>query len=151
MRALIITVLALVISLSATAQKSGADKIVGLWISKEKDLIVKCYKEDDKYYGIIVWYKKRSAGVTAAANNEYNGMPEEQWMNSFVMKDFVFDNDEWNDGNIYDIKKGKKYTAYIKLNRDNELHVTGYVCFRFLCQTMDFKRYTDNKLPAFVY
>lgn len=151
MRFLILITLPLLISLSATAQKFNGDKIIGLWMSHEKDLIVKCFKEDDKYFGTIVWYKKNQNNSTAAATIEYDGMPQEKWMNSFVMKDFIFDDDEWNDGNIYDVKSGKKYTAFVKLNNDNELHVTGYVCFRFLCQTMDFNRYTDSKLPLFGY
>ena len=149
MRFFILTTIALVINLSASAQKCNADKIIGMWISTDKDLIVKCYKHQDKYYGKIAWYKKNQPNNTSAINNDYNGMPEEKWMNSFVMKDFIFDEDEWNEGQIYDIRSGKKYTAFVKLNNENELRVTGYVCFRFLCQTLFFTRYTSHKLPEF--
>ena len=148
MRLLILITLAIGINLSATAQSCNADKIIGLWMSADKDLIVKCYKEEDKYFGTIVWYKKYQGNYVAVATNN-NALPQEKWMNSFVMKNFVFDEDEWNDGNIYDVKTGKKYTAFVKLRNENELHVTGYMYFRFLCQTMNFNRYTDNKLPSF--
>ena len=138
----------MVIRLSVTAQNCNADKIIGLWVSSEKDLIVKCFKEENKYFGTIVWYKKHPDNPVTTVNN--NALPQEKWMNSFVMKDFVFDDDEWNDGYIYDVKSGKKYTAYVKLKNENELNVSGYMCFRFLCQHMNFSRYRQNKLPAFL-
>ena len=52
------------------------------------------------------------------------------------MKDFVFDKNEWNSGEINDLYKNKNYRAFVKLNKKNQLEVTGYILFRWLSQTL---------------
>ena len=53
-----------------------------------------------------------------------------------LMKDFAFDKNEWNSGEINDLHKGKNYRAFMKLNKKNQLEVTGYILFRWLSQTL---------------
>lgn len=127
----------------AGAPPSEADRIIGMWISPLKDCIISCFKENDKYYGKVIWFK-RYHGHSPVEPNSVN---EETWLNSFVMKDFIFDEDEWNEGEIFDLKSGKRYSAYITLVNENQLHVTGYILFRFLRTSTDFTRYTNNALP----
>ena len=136
---------ALPANFSAITKNVAEDKIIGLWISPLKDVIINCFKENGKYYGKIVWFKRYNSN----ANEDPNGLAEATWMNTMVMKDFVFDENEWNDGVIYDIKSGKKYAAYIKLIDENQLHVTGFILFRFLNKSTYFERYVNGKLPPF--
>jgi uncharacterized protein (DUF2147 family) len=65
-----------------------------------------------------------------------------------LMKDFIFQDNEWSKGKIYQLKTCKTYDAFIKLRNDDALEVTGYVFFRFLSETITFKRYIENKLPT---
>ena len=54
-----------------------------------------------------------------------------------ILTGFVFDDDEWEDGDIYDPKNGKTYSCYMKFNDDtkDELKVRGYIGFSLLGRT----------------
>jgi len=121
------------------------DQIIGDWVSPKRDLIVRCYKENNIYYGKVVWFYKYHDNEP----DDPNGVPEVQWLNSVVMNKFLFADNEWAGGEIYDLKSGKKYDSFIQLNNSNSLKVTGYVFFRFLSESTIFTRYQELKLPAF--
>jgi len=125
------------------SQTIKADDILGNWITPEKDLIVNCYKVNNKYFGKIVWYKRYGNELP----DEVYSVPQTKWINYTVMKNFVFSNNQWIDGNIIEIKKGKSYDAYIKKGSKNALVVTGYFMFKFLNQMQYFNRYEESQLP----
>jgi uncharacterized protein (DUF2147 family) len=110
------------------------DAIVGDWMTNERNAIIRVFKNhDNKYYGKLLWY--------APFNEQDEGRkidPSEnsKFLNKMVMKDFVFDKNEWNSGEINDLYKGKNYKAFLKLNQKNQLEVTGYILFRWLSQTL---------------
>jgi uncharacterized protein (DUF2147 family) len=125
------------------AQTTKADDILGNWITPEKDLIVNCYKVHDKYFGKIVWYKHYGDALP----HENYSVPQAQWINYVVMRNFVFVNNQWDEGEILEIKKGKKYDAFIKKNSANALVVTGYFMFKFLNEAQYFNRFDEAQLP----
>jgi uncharacterized protein (DUF2147 family) len=109
------------------------DAIVGDWITSEQNATIRVFKHHDKYYGKLLWYapfneKDEGRKIDPSENSKY--------LNKMVMKDFVFDKNEWNSGEINDLYKGKNYRAFVKLNKKNQLEVTGYILFRWLSQTM---------------
>lgn len=127
------------------SQTYKADQIIGYWMSPKKDLIVQCYKFNNLYYGKVVWFYKYYSNEPF----NQNGMPEEKWVNTIVMNKFSFLDNEWTGGEIYDLKSGKTYSAYISMYNSNSIKVTGYILFRFLSQSVIFTRYREPKLPAF--
>jgi uncharacterized protein (DUF2147 family) len=129
---------------TAKTQTAIPDKIIGNWISPEKDLIVQCYKHNNKYYGKIIWFKEYFDNTP----DNPDALPESQWKSTVVMKDFVYQDNEWSDGKIFQLKTCKTYDAFIKLKNENTLQVTGFVFFRFLSETISFSRYFDTKLPS---
>ena len=96
------------------AESLNADLILGRWINTNKDLMVECFKQNDKYYAKIVRFH-----LYPDDPNDVIEIPESTWLNTVVMKDFVFDKDEWNNGTIKNLRNGKTYTAYIKMGCDN--------------------------------
>ena len=44
-----------------------------------------------------------------------------------ILQNFTFDDEEWEDGKIYDPESGKTYSSYIYLKDKNTLKVRGYV------------------------
>ena len=109
------------------------DAIVGNWMTKEQNATIRIFKHQEKYYGKLLWYapfneKDEGRKIDPSENSKY--------LNKIVMKDFVFDKNEWNSGEINDLYKGKNYKAFVKLNPKNQLEVTGYILFRWLSQTM---------------
>lgn len=127
------------------SQISSADQILGDWISPEKDLIVRCCKENNLYYSKIVWFKRYYDDSPETPN----AVSENKWLNTVIMNSFSYANNEWADGEIYNLKNGKKYAAYIKLNNVNQLKVVGYVIFRMFSESIIFTRYVSSKLPYF--
>ena len=121
------------------SQTVNADLIVGDWMDEKKEVLVRCYKENGKYYGKTIWVENlKERGKPLPAN-------EQHWINMVVMKDFVFDKDEWNNGKIYVPKTDKTYTAYVKAISNNIIKVTGFVWFRFLSESQIFIRVTPKK------
>ena len=113
--------------------QNTSDAIVGDWITKEQNATIRIFKHQEKYYGKLLWYapfneKDEGRKIDPSENSKY--------LNKMVMKDFTFDKNEWNGGEINDLHKGKNYKAFVKLNPKNQLEVTGYILFRWLSQTM---------------
>ncbi len=109
------------------------DAIVGDWMTSEQNATIRVFKQHDKYYGKLLWYapfneKDEGREIYPSENSKY--------INKMVMKDFIFDKNEWNSGEINDLHKDKNYKAFVKLNKKNQLEVTGYILFRWLSQTM---------------
>lgn len=117
-----------------------ADQILGDWISLEEDLIVRCYKSNSNYCAKVIWFKEYHDNTA----DDPNGVPESQWNGSKVMYGFIYINKEWVNGEIWNLKNGKKYSAYIKMPDLNTLEVVGYRYFRFFSESIQFKRYTGN-------
>ena len=145
MRLFLVAIVFIAYTINVQAQSSKADQIIGDWISPKRDLIVRCYKINNLYYGKVVWFYKYSPPEP----NYANGLPEDQWVNTVVMNHFAYSDNMWNEGEIYDIKKGKTYDAYIQLTDNNTIMVTGYVFCRLFSETITFSRYNAPRLPAF--
>lgn len=121
------------------SQATNPDLIIGDWMDEKKEVLVRCYKENGKYYGKTIWIENlHDRGKPLPPN-------EQHWINMVVMKDFVFDKDEWNNGKIYVPKSDKTYTAFVKAMGNNILKVTGFVWFRFLSESQIFIRVTPKK------
>lgn len=117
---------------TATAQK--ASDILGIWLNADKDAHVQIYQEGDKYFGKIVWMLTPNDPETGKPKTD-NLNPDEALqsrprMGLILLKDFVFDEDEWEDGTVYDPKSGKTYSAYMEFSDEedlNTLKLRGYI------------------------
>lgn len=109
-------------TLSAQADKD-AKKIVGIWMPSEGTSYIKIFKEKgkDKYHGKVVWLKEP---------NDENGNPKtdpdgKPILNMLNLKNFVYEDEEWVDGTIYDPKSGNTYYCTIEMLNKNKLEVRG--------------------------
>jgi uncharacterized protein (DUF2147 family) len=141
---LVVFLLLLITRESYQCQNVNPDYIVGNWISPDNDLIINCYKKNNKYYGKIVWFKK----YYDAEHDKPKAVPESQWLYMNVMTDFEFSDNEWTNGEIFNLNTGKKYDAFIKQKDNNTLKVTGYIFLPIFCESVLFKKYTEPKLPV---
>lgn len=115
--------------------QANPDAILGIWFNEEKDAKIKIYKEDGKFYGKIVWHK---TGGDISLFDQHNPDPELQKRKKLglvILTDFEFDDGQWEDGDIYDPKKGKTYSCVIKLKKDGSLHVRGYIGISLIGET----------------
>lgn len=114
-----------------SGQNSAADDILGTWLNADKDAHIKIYKERGEYFGKIIWLKTPIDPETGKPKlDKENPDPKlrsRKTLGLVILKDFVFDDDEWEDGSIYDPKSGKTYNSYMKLENKDKLAVRGYI------------------------
>ncbi|MFK5856257.1 MAG: DUF2147 domain-containing protein [Bacteroidota bacterium] len=124
------------------AQDVVAGDILGKWLNEDKDAHVEIFMVGDKYFGKLVWIKIPIDPDTGKAKlDKHNPDPELQKRPSLgleLLTNFVFEDDEWEDGEIYDPKTGKTYSCYMEFpDEDNldKLKIRGYVGISLLGKT----------------
>jgi uncharacterized protein (DUF2147 family) len=129
-------IIAMVFSILVYGQiPSNTDDCVGKYWSPDKDAHIDIYKKLDKYYGKISWAKNPRKDdknpEVALRTRDIVGME--------FLTNFKFDGkDTWENGYIYDAKKGKTYKCTMWLDKDKNLNVHGYVGFSLLGRTAVF-------------
>ncbi len=130
------------------AQDVKADDVVGVWLTQYKDSKVEIYKDGGKYFGKIVWLETPIDSITGKPKvddkNEDPNLRNRPIMGMKLLENFVFDgDDEWEDGTIYDPKKGKTYSCYMEFpDKDNKdrLKIRGYIGVSLLGRTVYWTR-----------
>ncbi len=126
----LLIVLFLVTSISTFAQ---ADKILGTWLNEPKDAKIEVYKKGDQYFGKIIWLSKNvgpnGESPKLDVNNEDEKLRSRPIVGINILKDLEWDEDdnEWDDGEIYDPRSGSTYSLYAKLEDANTLFLKGYM------------------------
>ncbi len=107
------------------AQGQKSTDILGKWISEGGRSHVEIYQKNTggAFFGKIIWLKepKDENGKPKLADN---GEPV---LGMEFMRNFVFDDDEWEDGEIYDPESGKTYYSSMELDDINTLDLRGSV------------------------
>jgi uncharacterized protein (DUF2147 family) len=113
------------------AQTQPQDAVVGIWFNAEKDGKVQIYKQNDKYYGKLIWMKNPRKDT----ENPDVKLKSKDLQGVILLKDFVFKGKAWEDGTIYDPKNGKTYSCIIKQKGPNGLDIRGFVGISLLGRT----------------
>ncbi|MCO4806826.1 MAG: DUF2147 domain-containing protein [Flavobacteriales bacterium] len=128
----------LLIALISTTAVIGqsADDILGVWYNQEKTGKVEVFKKGDKYFGKIIWLKEpmRDGAPKLDIENSDEKLRTQPIMGLEILKGFEFDDDEWEEGTIYDPKNGETYSCVIT-KEGNSLNVRGYIGFSFIGRT----------------
>ncbi len=122
-----------------------ADKILGTWLSENKDLKVEIFKKNDKYFGKVVWFmcdpKTPNMEDFKDTENPDSKLRNRPWLGMQVVDDLVFDgNKTWQNGTIYDPNSGRTYSAVVRLENTKKLIVRGYWGLELLGKNMVFYR-----------
>lgn len=132
----VLLLFALVVTLSLTVQNilaidEHADKVMGVWKTGSGKGMVKIYKENDKYYGKLVWLKEpndESGKPKVDKNNSDESMRSRALLGIVNLRDFVYKGDKvWEEGKIYDPENGSDYSCEMKMTDDNTLEVRGFI------------------------
>lgn len=123
----------LIALLFSTHALLAQDKILGNWLSEEKDGRIEIYKTGDKYFGKLVWGRElvEADGKTPRKDrtdtkNSDPALRSRPLLGLVLLTNFKYDDGEWNGGKIYDPKSGKTYSCTMKLKGD-KLEIRGYV------------------------
>lgn len=122
------------LSMGTMAQK--ADDILGIWYNQEKTAKVEIFKKGERYYGKVVWLSEplRDGKPKLDVENEDEELRTRPILGLQILNGFEFDEDEWENGTIYDPKNGETYSCYITKDGD-KLNVRGFIGFSFIGRT----------------
>lgn len=127
--------LAVVMMFSAFSFAQNADDIIGTWYTEGGKSKIEITKKDGKYSGKIIWLKEpnREDGTPKLdKNNEKESLRSRGILGLPVIQNFEWDDDEYEEGTIYDPENGKTYSCEITWKDINTLNVRGYIGFSLL-------------------
>ena len=143
MKTLAVVAVMLLAGLTAHAQ-SKADDILGVWWNAEKTSKIEVYKNGDKFFGKIIHLEEPNDASGKPKVDKDN--PEAKLRNR-PLKGLVILNGlkhdggaDYTDGQIYDPKSGKTYSANAKLVNKNKLDLRGYVGISLIGRTSTWTR-----------
>lgn len=119
------------------------DAILGKWVNSSGEAHIDVTKRSDKYFGKIVWLKepKDAKGtVKTDLKNPDASLRSKPIIGLEILKDFVFDEDKWTDGKIYDPKSGKTYSCNMTLKSNGDLNMRGYIGVSLLGRSETWKK-----------
>jgi uncharacterized protein (DUF2147 family) len=147
-RTFILFSFSIILSLQAFSQTRGND-LVGYWITEDNNAIIKCYNDEGEYFARVIWYgpfKKENLDKLTPSERKKTST---RFLNNLVLKNFVFEDNEWSQGKIVQVYEDKTYSAFINEINPNEMKITGYLFFRWLSESTIIKKIapTDHRIP----
>ena len=145
MKKITITLLFVFVGLLAFSQ-TNAD-IVGEWYNAEKDAVITLFEEDETVSGKITWMQFPNDDKGNPKTDPLN--PDEKLksrsrMGMIIMNDFIcIEGEVWDNGKLYDPKKGKTYSGMMTLKDANTLELRGYFGFSFIGRSSIWTRKLD--------
>jgi len=140
--------LVLAISSNLSAQTAVSPELItGTWLTASGKAKVKISKEGNVYNGKIVWLRdplNAEGKPKTDKNNPNDALKLMPLMGLNMLKNFVFDEDQWVNGTIYDPENGKTYSCKVKY-RDGKLDVRGYIGISLLGRTETWFKVADIK------
>ena len=128
-------------TLTIFAQKK--DDILGKWINPSGEGQIEIYKKGDKFYGKLAWIKEpndESGKPKTDVKNPNASLRTKPLLGLEILKDFVFEDEKWTDGTIYDPKTGKTYSCNITLKENGQLNIRGYIGISLIGRSESWKR-----------
>jgi uncharacterized protein (DUF2147 family) len=137
MKRSILILSALFLTLVSLAQ--NADAVIGNWLTGSKKAIVQIYKEGNKYNGKVIWLKNPTYEDGKPKVDKHNPDKTKQTipiMGLNMLNGFIFEDNKWVDGTIYDPEKGKIYSCKIAINKTGDmLDVRGFIGISLIGRT----------------
>jgi len=122
-----------------------ANDILGYWLNEEADAKIEVFKQDDKFFGKIVWLeepKYENGEWKLDTENPDENLRHRKKLGLQIMRNLVWDkgDKEWNDGKIYDAREGDTYSLYATLKGKEILNLRGYIGFSLFGKTTSWTR-----------
>lgn len=130
MKTLLFLSLALLLTAARPVEKFTSDSICGDWYSDKKESIIRIEKRNGKFYGKLVWLQEpnENGQPKVDRNNPDPKLRSQTLLGLTIIRDLEYDEDnEWEDGNIYDPRSGKTYSCDATLEDMNTLGLRGYM------------------------
>ncbi len=134
-------------SISNPADRVKEDRIIGKWMSIEKNVVVDVYKDGDEFKAKVVWFDdtddlNRPMNKRCDIHNPKKELRHRKLIGLDVVKNLKYNEDtnRWEDGVIYDPNTGKEWNSVVYFNDEGLMEVKGYWHLEFLSKTMAFEK-----------
>src|SRR6476469_10941568 len=111
--------------LNANTIFSEDEKIVGKWLSTEKNVMVDVYKEGNEFKAKVIWFDdsddpSRPMKVRRDLHNPKKELRSKRILGMDVLENLKYnpETNRWEDGIIYDANSGKHWSAVVYFNKD---------------------------------
>lgn len=130
-------------AIAYTSSAQNKDAILGKWVNSTNEAHLEINKRSNKFYGKLVWLKDpkdEKGNVKTDFQNPNANLRSKPILGLEILKDFVYEDGKWTDGNIYDPKSGKVYSCNLTLKSNGDLNMRGYLGVSILGRTEVWKR-----------
>ena len=123
--------------------QTNAD-VLGEWYNAEKDAVITLFEDGETVSGKITWMlhpNDSNGNPKTDPNNPDEKLRSRARLGMVMMSGFAYDEDNiWEDGKLYDPKKGKTYSGILTLKDANTLDLRGYIGFSFIGRSSTWTR-----------
>lgn len=124
--------------------QSQSDEILGIWLEEEKQSKIEIYKEDNRFFGKIIWLKEpldENGNEKLDKENPNPSLRKNPINGLIIMKNLKYVKEgEWSNGEIYDARSGKTYSLEVYMKDPNKLDLRGYLGFTLFGKTTSWTR-----------
>ena len=142
MKKTIFTMALALASIFVFAQKNV--DVVGEWYNEEKDAVITIFEDGKTLSGKITWMKfpnDENGNPKSDPLNPDESLRNRARMGMVMMTGFTYtESNIWDNGELYDPKKGKTYSGKITLTDKNTLDLRGYIGFSFIGRSSTWTR-----------
>lgn len=128
----------------AQSSASGADGILGVWLTAEGKAHVEVYRCGEEYCGKIIWLKEPLKNGKPALDdkNPVDSLRTRPVVGLVIMHSFSYDGDgKYTGGKVYDPESGDDYSGKLTLVDESTLDMRGYILVPLFGRTERWTRY----------
>ena len=132
---------------AGSAWAQSRDDYNGYWWTEDRSGIIELVVTEQGIEGLTRWGKEQNT-------DKFNPDPalrSRSLRNITFLWGFIYqpESNQWHDGQVYDPKNGKTYSAKMELSKNaNELEMRGYIGISLFGRTATFSRVKAEELPA---
>jgi uncharacterized protein (DUF2147 family) len=118
------------------------NRIIGVWLTSDKDAKIEIYQKESRYFGKMIWLTPDVDGNGKPLTDSENPDPTKRnrkLEGIEIISNLAYADGKWK-GTIYDPESGKTYNCQIKLLNENALEVLGYIGSPLLGVKQSWKR-----------
>jgi uncharacterized protein (DUF2147 family) len=127
---------------------SPSERLIGVWESEEKNLLVQISKEEGHFVGTMTFFLCQTETIMRTKVDSENPDPRlvgRKLLGLKLVEKLSYEgNNVWGGGEIYDPNSGRTYDARIRLINSNTAEVRGYWKFRWIGRSMLFNRRSED-------
>jgi uncharacterized protein (DUF2147 family) len=123
------------------------NRIIGVWLTSDKDAKIEIYQKESRYFGKMIWLTPDVDGNGKPLTDSENPDPTKRnrkLEGLEIISGLAYADGKWK-GTIYVPESGKTYNSQIKLVNENTVELTGYVGLPMFGLTETWKRSIHNK------